>query len=443
MSPVIDSPRHTYPARCRRATHTVDSLKRGQADGYVCVHGRLFNRTPDSAHLHGEGEEIPLCLPTSNHHHLPEARSGDIVEVSGRLAGGTLLVEQMALLVPAARATTVTPLEEEKLRSELHKPVKIRSEVVAAVRDFFVGNGFQEVETPTLARTPAHERHILPFQTEARGANQGERFLVASPEHHMKRLLARGLERIFQIGRCFRNDESTPLHLPEFTMVEWYRAYSSYRDIAEDTENLVAHVTRSIRGTSSVSIGDRKADVTPPWLRMTVDDAFRDYCDVDLSDCTSADKFRLGAVRAGWGRSIGADDDWEEVFFKLMLERVEPALAALGVPVFLTDYPVQLAAMAKLHVPADRLAERLEAYVVGIELGNGYTELNDPREQRRRFMSERQACRQTPAFPIDEAFMRSLAVGMPPSGGMALGLDRLVMLMSGATSVHEVVAFTS
>ena len=158
------------------------------------------------------------------------------MEVSGRLAGGTLLVEQMALLVPAARATTVYPLEEAKVRSELHKPrLKIRSEVVAAVRDFFVGNGFLEVETPTLARTPAHERHILPFQTEARGANQGERFLVASPEHHMKRLLARGLERIFQIGRCFRNDESTSLHLPEFTMVEWYRAYSTYPDIAEDT----------------------------------------------------------------------------------------------------------------------------------------------------------------------------------------------------------------
>ena len=444
MSPMIASPRHTYPARCQRATHTVGSLKRGQATGQVCVHGRLLDRTPDAALLSGDGGVIQLRFPASK---LPqfEARSGDIVEVSGRFAAGTLLVEHMPLLVPAARVTTVTPLEAQG-RFELYNPrLRTRSEVVAAVRDFFVGNGFLEVETPTLARTPAHERHILPFQTEERGVNRGERFLVASPEHHMKRLLAGGLERVFQIGRCFRNGEFTPLHLPEFTMVEWYRAYSSYRDIAEDTENLVAHVTCSVSGTSSVSIGDLKSDVSPPWLRMTVDDAFLEYCDVDLSDCASVEQFHLAAARAGWGRSIGADDDWEEVFFKLMLERVEPALAALGAPVFLTDYPAQLAAMAKLHVPGARLAERLEAYVVGIELGNGYTELNDPREQRRRFMSERQACRQrqTRAFPIDEAFMRSMASGMPPSGGMALGLDRLVMLVAGATSVHEVVAFPS
>lgn len=363
------------------------------------------------------------------------------MEVTGSLAGGTLLVEQLALLVPAARAT----LDID--RSERHNPrLVIRSEVVAAVRAFFVGNGFLEVETPALARTPAHEQHILPFRTEERGPNRGERFLVSSPEHHMKRLLGRGMERIFQIGRCFRNGEFTPLHLSEFTMVEWYRAYSSYRDIAEDTENLVAHVSCSISGTSSVSMGDLRADVTPPWRRMTVDDAFLEYCDVDLSDCNSAEKFRLAAARGRWGMSIAGDDDWEDVFFKLMLERVEPALAALGTPVFLTDYPAQLAAMAKLHdAPHARLSERLEAYVLGIELGNGYTELNDPREQRRRFMSERQAYRQRQrrVFPLDEAFMKSMACGMPPSGGMALGLDRLVMLMAGATSVHEVVAFPS
>lgn len=445
MSPVIASPRHTYPARCQRATHAVESLKGGRAVGKVCVHGRLLDRTTGPALLFGEGGEIPLRFPDPNHH-LPEARPGDLVEVSGRLrCGRVLLVEQMVLLVPAARGTDASV--EAQLQCDLRNSrLKTRSDVVAAVRDFFVGNGFLEVETPTLARAPAQERHILPFQTEERGPNQGERFLVSSPEHHMKRLLTRGLERIFQISRCFRNGEFIPpLHRSEFTMVEWYRAYSSYREVAEDTENLVVHVARSVSGTSSVASVDLKIDVTPPWRRMTVDDAFLEYGGVDLTASTSAEKFRVAAAKAGWGRSIGSEDCWEEVFFKLLLESVEPALAALGTPVFLTDYPAQLAAMAKLHGPGDRLAERLEAYVAGIELGNGYTELNDPREQRRRSMAERQARRQQQAqtFPIDEALMRSLACGMPPSGGMALGLDRLVMLVAGARTVHEVVAFST
>ena len=292
------------------------------------------------------------------------------------------------------------------------------------------------METPTLARASAQEQHIQLFATEYQGdKSQQQLYLAPSPELYMKRLLGVGFERIYQIGRSYRNGELGPQHNPEFTLIEWYRAYASYEEIMVDVEDLVSHVAKSVLGRSSVVRAGREISVQPPWQRLSVRDAFVRWADIDLAACADAESLFCRARTLGYG-SARREDSWEDLYYKILLERVEPELAKLGA-VHLFDYPRQLAALAKLKEGDPAVAERAEAYLAGVELANGYTELNDPTQQRERFARGAQA----EGAPCDEAFLAAMERGIPPAGGVALGLDRLVMIVAGASYLEEVVAF--
>lgn len=317
--------------------------------------------------------------------------------------------------------------------------VALRAEVLGAIRAYFAEAGFLEVETPILARGVAQEAQIEHFSVRSLDA-EGQAapyYLVASPEMHMKRLLGAGCKRIFQLARAFRREEQTVLHNPEFTLLEWYRVGADYEQIMDDTEALVYSVARQV-------IGDELPDglcLRRPWRRLTVRRAFEQIAGVEWADPGQGDAFRRSAQAAGCHSVVDADD-WEAVFYKVLIDRVEPGLFSLG-PVFLTEYPASMASLARLKASDPRWAERAELYIGGIELANGFSELTDAHEQARRFAAERRrvlAAGRVPAA-VDERFLSMLDAGMPPAAGMALGVDRLLMLLTGAATIDEVIAF--
>jgi lysyl-tRNA synthetase class 2 len=307
---------------------------------------------------------------------------------------------------------------------------------LTAVRQFFLRRGFIEVETPAVVAQPAHEPFLDPRQLLGPG------WLITSPEYHMKRLLAAGAGPcIFQICRCFRDAERGPQHRSEFTMVEWYRAHAPYDRIATDVERLVAHTARALLGETHIDGRHGRIDLQQPWPRVTVAEAFRVFANIDLGAASDVETFRRQALAVGC-TSIDDGDDWDSTFHKLLVERVEPGLASMGRGVHLRQYPAALAALARLSPQDATVAERFESYAGGLELANGFGELTDARIQRRRFCDERRIRqrRGRTALPLDEAFLRDLEE-MAPASGVALGLDRLIMLVTSAEQIDDVVAF--
>lgn len=313
---------------------------------------------------------------------------------------------------------------------DLAAVMALRSRVMAAIRRYFSERGYTEVETPVLAAGVASEANIRHLKTQVhRGAQEETFYLVASPETHMKRLLAAGMPRIFQVARSFRDDERTPQHNPEFSLLEWYRTGADYHGIMDDTEELVRFVASQIG--SGVSW-------TQPWERLTMREAFARYAGLDLLDQGSL----VGEARQKGFASVSKDDTWEDAFYKVLIEKVEPALKAAG-PTFVYDFPAEMASLARLKTADKRVAERAELYIGGVELANGFSELTDAEEQRRRFAAEREKMRALgiEAPPEDRRFLQALEQGMPAAAGMALGVDRLIMLLSGAVAIEEVLAF--
>ena len=304
-----------------------------------------------------------------------------------------------------------------------------RAKALAAMRAFFAARDFVEVETPLIVPSPGLEIHL-----DAVPAGDG--FLITSPEYAMKRLLAAGFERIYTACKCFRGNEHGPHHAGEFTMIEWYRAYASLDAIIADTEQLVAEVVTAVAGRPRA----RGIDLTPPWPRLAVREAMARWAGVDVAGDESA-KTLVANVRAA-GIEVAADTAWDDAFFAAFLARVEPQLATLDRPLILHDWPVPLAALARRKDAA--IALRFEAYVGGLELANAFDELTDPVEQRARFEDDQRLrrARGRAVYPIDEKLLAALAEGLPPSAGIALGFDRLVMLATGATSIDQVLAFT-
>ncbi len=327
-------------------------------------------------------------------------------------------------------ATEVARLPRTRMRALQH-----RAKALSSTRAFFAEQGFLEVETPLLVTSPGLEIHL-----DAVRAGNG--FLITSPEYQMKRLLAGGCERIFQICKCFRGNEHGPHHSGEFTMIEWYRAGASLDAIITDTEQLVSRVVREITGTMTVSLGDRSCDVTPPWLRMTVREAMQTWGGVDVHGAEPAEEL-VAKVRAV---GIEVDDGaaWDDAFFALFLAKVEPQLAQLERALILHDWPTPLAALARRRPDDPNTALRFEAYVGGLELANAFDELVDPAEQRTRFEDDQRIRRERgrAVYPIDDKLVAALAEGLPPSAGIALGFDRLVMLATGSRSIEHVLTFT-
>ncbi len=401
------------------------------AVGEVAVRGRLLHFAEGQGRIADESGEIDFGVKTR----VEEIKAGDIVELYGIVAEGVIDVTQIRLLA-SSRADWDQGDWARFHANGLWENMRVRAAVLDAVRGFFKDASFLAVETPTLARASAQEEHIQLFATEYQGDKAQEQlYLAPSPELYMKRLLGVGFERIYQIGRSYRNGEIGPQHNPEFTLIEWYRAYASYEEIMADVENLVSHVAKSVLGRSSVVRAGRAIGLQPPWERVRVRDAFARWADIDLDACTDAESLFRRAHALGYD-SARRGDSWEDLFHKILLEKVEPELAKLGT-VHLFDYPWQLAALAKLREGNPTVAERTEAYLGGVELSNGYTELNDPAQQRERFA---RGVRLGQA-PADEAFLTAMERGIPPAGGVALGLDRLVVIVAGASCLDEVIAF--
>ena len=317
-----------------------------------------------------------------------------------------------------------------------------RAEITRAVRAWFDEQGFAEVETGILQVSPGNETHLHAPRTELHHADgaRATRYLRTSPEFACKKLLAAGEAKIFELARVFRDRERGDLHLPEFTMLEWYRADTPYDAVMADGIAVIACAAQAT-GIGRFSFRGRVADPFAEPERLTVADAFERFAGIDLLGTVadgSGDRARLAAAARGRVR-IADDDNWSDIFSKVLVEHVEPKLGQ-GRLTILFEYPVVEAALARAKPSDPRVAERFEIYACGVELANGFGELTDPREQRRRFtlaMDEKQR-RYGERYPLDEDFLDAVA-RMPEASGVALGFDRLVMLASGAIRIDQVV----
>jgi lysyl-tRNA synthetase class 2 len=286
----------------------------------------------------------------------------------------------------------------------------LRQKTLQAVRRFFQESGFLEVTTPLVSPALIPEDHIHPLETKFG-------YLLPSPEIHMKRFLAAGYDRIFQIGPCFRKGERGEHHIPEFTILEWYKAHEDYSALANDCEQLLAAVSQDLFGRTGIESRGETINLAPPWQRVPVREAF--------------------LAHAGWDP---LEEEERARFEQDLTEKVVPGLDK-GTPVLLLDFPAYEASLARTKPEDPRIAERVELFAGGLELANGFSELTDPAEQRRRFeeTNERRRARGEEAFPLPEKFL-SFLDDLPPSAGIALGIDRLMMLFAGASHIDEVIA---
>ena len=296
--------------------------------------------------------------------------------------------------------------------SGLKQNLWLRARMIQSIRAFFMEREYLEVETPQLISDLAPEVHIEAIRA-------GSNYLHTSPELCMKRLLASGFPKIFQISRCFREGERGDHHLPEFSLLEWYRTGIEYQALMNECEELIRFVSKSLDMGWKIHYRSREIDLKKPWERISVKEAFDQYASISLERALE-----------------------EGCFDRVMVEKIEPNLGTIR-PTFLYDYPAAMAALARLKPGNRTLAERFEIYIAGLELANGFSELNDPVEQRARFERELQirGAEGKQIYPMPERFLRSLE-HMPDAAGIALGVDRLAMFFSGAQKIDEVVSFT-
>jgi len=322
--------------------------------------------------------------------------------------------------------------------------LEARAVVLRELRRFFAEGGFLEVETPRLVACPGLEPHLDAFAIDTTPRS----YLPTSPELHLKRLVAAGYGRIYELGRCFRAEEAGELHLAEPTLLEWYRTGATLDALMVDCETLVrrvAAVVAPVPGNTSVRPPLAELDLATPFERLTYRDACRRFAHLDPADFPEGEVARLAAAVQERGLHPAVDDDRDALLERLWIDRVEPHLGVAR-PCFLTDFPASQAALAEVRPdPVWPVAARFELYVAGVELANAFYELTDALEQRRRFLAwqgERARCGRE-VYPLDDAFLAALEHGLPACAGIALGVDRLVMLATGAADVAAVTAFGS
>ena len=307
--------------------------------------------------------------------------------------------------------------------------------MTAAFRSGLNRRGYIEVHSPVLVRSPGTDPNIEPIAVPGWG------FLATSPEFQLKRLLVGGFERIYSVGPAFRADERGPHHNPEFVIAEWYHVGVGYLELAKETEKFLAQVAETVTGSMVLDTAWGRLDLTPPWQRLTVAEAFCRFAGMALS----MDRDHMYQEASRQGMIVPRDADWHELFFRVFVERIEPFLGT-DRPVLLMDWPEPLAALARTRVNHDgqTVAERFEIFAGGIELANAYGELTDAREQSRRFQADLERRRDLgrPAYSGDERFVAALEEGMPSCSGIALGMDRLAMLLSGSDHIQDVMPFT-
>ena len=465
-----------FPVRSQRNHATADAIlsfetleqadsehEEGPTD--VVVTGRLVGAVRDMGgsvfvHLADASGRLQLHLRRARMGREDHDRfkatidAGDIVEARGamfrtRKGEVSLAVDKVRILAKSLRplpnkvgglADTETRLRQRYLdlmvNEETRARFAARSRIVSAMRRYLDERGFLEVETPTMQ--PLYGGGAArPFTTHYHALDQ-TMYLRIADELYLKRLLVGGFEKVYEICKDFRNEGIDRTHLPEFTMMECYWAYADYRDMMRLTEHMVAEVAEKALGTLTVEYEGHAIDLSPPWRRLTVRDAILQSTKIDIGEAETLEALRAEIRRLGL--AVATQPTWAKTVDALIGEYVEPAIVQ---PTFLMDHPVALSPLAKRKPDDPRYAERFEPLVAGFELGNAFSELNDPDEQRARFeeMGLQREAGDDEAHPLDEDFLEALAHGMPPTGGLGIGIDRLVMLLTGTPNIREVVLF--
>lgn len=385
---------------------------------------------------------------------LKDIDIGDIIGVSGRLfrtksGEPTLEVENLTLL-----AKSLQPLPEKWhglsdidkryrqryldliANTEAKEIFHVRSQVITAIRQFLNRRDFIEVETPVL-QPSAGGALARPFITHHHALDQ-DFYLRIAPELHLKRLIIGGFDKVYELGRIFRNEGISTKHNPEFTMLESYETYADYNDVMAMVEEMVTEVSQQVLGKDEVEFGGNTINFKPPWPRLELRQAIKEYSGIDFEKYPDADSLRAEMVKKNM--EVDPQKDRGRLIDELISTFVEPNIIQ---PTFLLDYPVEMSPLAKAKPDNERLVERFEAFAGGMEIANAFTELNDPIEQRQRFLrqqKERQTEDET-VETVDEDFLLALEYGMPPAGGLGVGIDRLVMLLTGQPSIREVILF--
>jgi lysyl-tRNA synthetase class 2 len=323
---------------------------------------------------------------------------------------------------------------------ETKETFKVRSQVINAIRQFFDQRGFIEVETPVL-QSSAGGALARPFITHHHALDQ-DFYLRIAPELHLKRLIVGGLDRVYELGRIFRNEGISTKHNPEFTMLESYEAYADYNDVMKMLEEMVSQVSQKVLGTTKIQFGKDAIDLKPPWPRLSLREAVKKYSGIDFVKYPTADglRARMRPRMKELGLEVDPEKNWARLVDELLDTFVEPNLTQ---PIFLCDYPVSMSPLAKTKPGEDRVVERFEAFAGGMEIANAFSELNDPQEQRERFQQQQKERRTEGELTetIDEDYLLALEYGMPPAGGLGVGIDRLVMLLTNQPSIREVILF--
>jgi lysyl-tRNA synthetase class 2 len=314
----------------------------------------------------------------------------------------------------------------------------LRTRVVAALRRFLDERGFLEVETPVLQ--PLYGGALARPFTTYHNVLDRTLYLRIATELYLKRLIVGGLEKVYELGKDFRNEGISHKHNPEFTMLETYEAYADYLDVATMTEELVAHAAGRALGQTTIEVQGAAIELSPPWRRVSLREAIQEHTGIDIQVSKDRPTLLAAMQQAGIDSDPEPGTGWGKLVDGLLSRQVEPRLIE---PTFVLDYPVELSPFARQHRTEQGLVERFEAFVGGIEIANAFSELNDPDEQRRRFEQQHRLLQagDEEAQPYDEDFVQALEYGMPPTGGLGLGIDRLVMLFSGRSSIREVVLF--
>ncbi|MDE3087517.1 MAG: lysine--tRNA ligase [Acidobacteriota bacterium] len=432
-----------------------------ETDDRVSVAGRVMLVRPQGrlafATLRDASGEVQLfarSADTEDFEGFAKLSLGDWVGAAGRVVKTrkgelSVLVESWTLLAEARRSfgdkwKGVTDVETRFRQREVdlwandasRRVLLLRSRLVSLLRRHLEGLGFLEVETPMLHPIPGGAT-ARPFVTH-HNALDTDLYLRIAPELYLKRLVVGGFDKVFEIGRVFRNEGLSPRHNPEFTMLELYEAYADFGDFMSLSETLVSMLAVELCGTSAITYGGRALDLTPPWRRATMAELVEEATGAPASVHTPVEELRRRLADAGGE----VRDDWGPG--KLLLELYEKTTeAALWGPVFVSEFPAEVSPLARRHRRDPELAERFEGIVAGRELVNAFSELVDPDDQRRRFEAQAaaRAAGDEEAMAVDEDYLRALEYGLPPTAGLGLGIDRLVMLLADTANIREVIAF--